>query len=304
MIRCSLFFYFFEFHIIQSPFSANIFPEGDEKMKQKTRLRIRALSLCLAAAVTALPKTAVSAETKKLNDQRKTGYSYYSLLNYYRTDYNRPSRATKGLIDHYEWGDETVYCVNPWMPAAEVSDQYAAQGSIYDWQGITFMQIPQEDGSRVPLVYTPQMIEDIALYAYFGYDYPGHSSEEYYAAAQKLIWERIVQKPVGVYVGNMGCEAVGCGGAPEADLSRQLNEINSLVNQFRNMKISWIPKRRPWIIWFPERIFERSASRIPMQVPISEGSWLKHKKKMDPPKKCGGPMWKPIWRHYALPGTR
>ena len=243
MIRCSLFFFFFfvffEFHIIQSPFSANIFPEGDEKMKQKTRLRIRALLLCLAAAVTALPKTAVSAETKKLNDQRKTGYSYYSLLNYYRTDYNRPSRATKGLIDHYEWGDETVYCVNPWMPAAEVSDQYAAQGSIYDWQGITFMQIPQEDGSRVPLVYTPQMIEDIALYAYFGYDYPGHNSEEYYAAAQKLIWERIVQKPVGVYVGNMGCEAVGCGGAPEADLSRQLNEINSLVNAFRNMKISW-----------------------------------------------------------------
>ncbi|MCR4950143.1 MAG: hypothetical protein K6A40_02340 [Solobacterium sp.] len=210
-------------------------------MKKKTEniRRKCAVLAVLTVLILSMGICTAEAETKKLTTSHKTGFSYYALLNYYRTDYDRPSRATHGLIDHYEWGNETVFCVNPWMPAADVSDQYSDSGDFYDWKGISYIEVPQEDGTRVPLVYTQDVIDEISLIAYFGYDYPGHQTERYYAAAQKLIWEQIIHKPVTVYTGNVECSDAACGGLPVADLSAEVQAIRALMDEFKLMRIGW-----------------------------------------------------------------
>lgn len=73
-------------------------------------------------------------------------------------------------------------------------------------------------------------IDYIKLISYFGYDYPGHHSDNYYMAAQELIWNRISGINIK-WVRNLNSSDV-------IDVSMEKQEIIELINKF-NVKPSF-----------------------------------------------------------------
>lgn len=71
--------------------------------------------------------------------------------------------------------------------------------------------------------------EYIEMVGYFGYEYPGHRTDKYWLAAQKLIWER-ANSNVSSRITN---GANGTGG--DMDLSRETNEILNLIANYKKM---------------------------------------------------------------------
>lgn len=68
-------------------------------------------------------------------------------------------------------------------------------------------------------------LSHIKLIAYFGYNYPGHSNQKYYMAAQELIWE---------YLNNIDItwtSTLDVNG-PKIDIESYKNEINTLIKTY------------------------------------------------------------------------
>lgn len=67
--------------------------------------------------------------------------------------------------------------------------------------------------------------EKLELIAYYGYEYPGHSTEKYYYATQALIWEIIGST-------NVSFTTLRNRGGEEINIDKEKNEIKELVNKF------------------------------------------------------------------------
>ncbi|MCR5450062.1 MAG: hypothetical protein K6F23_11805, partial [Solobacterium sp.] len=153
---------------------------------------------------------------------------------------NRRTNHIWGAVDLYKLDGEAVYCVNPWVEA--VNGTTYENSDFYKWYGdnnsVDYIRKGDNENAE-KLIYTESMIETLALIAFFGYDYPGHQTNEYYAAAQKIIWENITGKEVVIYKMNEtanqenGCWAEGCYGSQVADLSNEMNEIYTLIENYR-----------------------------------------------------------------------
>lgn len=66
------------------------------------------------------------------------------------------------------------------------------------------------------------ILEDIKLIAYYGYDYPGHNTDKYYLATQELIWKRISNPKVS-WIRDLSP-------AKELVITKEKEEINNLIN--------------------------------------------------------------------------
>lgn len=67
--------------------------------------------------------------------------------------------------------------------------------------------------------------EKLELIAYYGYEYPGHSTEKYYYATQALIWETMGST-------NVSFTTLKNRGGAEINIDKEKNEIKELVNKF------------------------------------------------------------------------
>ena len=190
-------------------------------------------------------------------EHQQTGYGHSALLNWWRTDdpKNPGGRRTAhiwGAVDRYTLGKNgpSVYCVNPWVTALEGSEHTYESSDWYDWPGIDGIYT-SEGGRKV--TFSKELIETIALISYFGYDYPfaDHKTNEYYAAAQEIIWENIIQSnnngvPIEVRIYKLNSGVTGCDGdendncyySPRADLSKEKAEIYRLIEEYRT-HINW-----------------------------------------------------------------
>lgn len=71
--------------------------------------------------------------------------------------------------------------------------------------------------------------EYIELVGYFGYDYPGHRTDNYWLAAQSLIWQK-ANSNISVRITN---GENGTGG--DYDLTKETNEILSLIENYKKL---------------------------------------------------------------------
>lgn len=82
------------------------------------------------------------------------------------------------------------------------------------------------------------ILDYVKLIAYYGYDYPGHDTDNYYMAAQELIWNNISDDYVE-WVIKMTPSSI-------VDISKEKNEIMSLINNhyqkpsFDNKEIQFV----------------------------------------------------------------
>jgi len=78
---------------------------------------------------------------------------------------------------------------------------------------------------------TNQQINQLELFGYFGYDYPGHNTTKYYLATQELIWE---------YMKNVNVRFTTAknGAGNEINLNTEKNEILKLIDEY-NKKINF-----------------------------------------------------------------
>ena len=76
--------------------------------------------------------------------------------------------------------------------------------------------------------YSDEVMNYIKLVAYYGYDNPNHNTMNYYLASQDLMWEKINGKTTKWVT---GLDVNG----PEIDVSKEKNEIISLINNHNNV---------------------------------------------------------------------
>lgn len=97
----------------------------------------------------------------------------------------------------------TAYCIDPGV--AINTDIYS---STEDWSIANLSN---------------EVKQKVRLYAYYGYDYPGHQSRYYYMASQELIWETITGRDTYWVTDNYY-------DAPRINIENEKNEIINLVN--------------------------------------------------------------------------
>ncbi len=124
---------------------------------------------------------------------------YSSQLNMDTGDYFS-SNQKKYIID-----GRIVYCVEP---------------------GINIMTMDYDFTSDLSKSnFSKDIIDKISLIGYFGYDYPGHQTDNYFLAAQELIWETIGNNEIHFTTG-----INDTGNMINIDFEK--NEIMSLVNHY------------------------------------------------------------------------
>ena len=125
---------------------------------------------------------------------------------YYQRDKDTGKTMT-GHANKFYLNGKLAYCIEPLV---QITDH--TYNSTTDWS-VVGLTDEQED-----------YIEKVG---YFGYEYPGHQTDRYYMAAQQLIWEK-ARNVETKYTTERG-------GGSEIDLSKEKNEILSLVNNYNSL---------------------------------------------------------------------
>lgn len=108
----------------------------------------------------------------------------------------------------YDMDGKAAYCIEPGVNI-----------TIYDYDGaIGYINSP----------YSDEINQKIGLIGYYGYNYPGHQTLRYRAAAQSLIWET-----TGGQIVEFWTEKYGNGSF--INLNKERNDIMSLVNSHYTM---------------------------------------------------------------------
>ena len=83
-------------------------------------------------------------------------------------------------------------------------------------------------------------LEYVKLVSYYGYDYPGHRTDNYYMAAQELIWDRLSGVNIK-WVKDLNPSLA-------LDVSKEKNEIVALAEEIfqGSGHISLLPAGSPW----------------------------------------------------------
>lgn len=111
----------------------------------------------------------------------------------------------------YVMDGRVVYCVEPGINI--MTREYDSTFSLFD------------SG------FSSDVLNSIGLIGYFGYDYPGHSTDNYFLATQELIWETIGNNEVHFTTGINNTGSL-------VDIESEKNEIMSLINNY-NVKPSF-----------------------------------------------------------------
>ena len=129
-------------------------------------------------------------------------------INYHRLDaifYNQivNGEIKSNHVTSFELNGRMAYCIEP---GVDINERFY---DITDWSAVNFSN---------------ELKEFIEKVGYYGYEYPGHQTNNYYIAAQELIWKKIkpdinvtwtTEKDLG---GNI------------IDISKEKEEILKLVN--------------------------------------------------------------------------
>ena len=124
---------------------------------------------------------------------------YQGNLYYYRTwsdDFDTDR------LNFYYLNGEVAYCIEP---GVHLTDN-------------TYIEV-----SNDYLPFNNEVLEKIKLIGYYGYEYPGHSNNNYKMATQSLIWETVKNMNVSFYTGKNKTGSL-------VDVSNEKNEIMNLVN--------------------------------------------------------------------------
>lgn len=121
---------------------------------------------------------------------------------------------TSGAVDtnyvtKFYLNGKIAYCIEPMK---DINDRVF--NSTTDW---SITNLSQTD------------IEYIEMVGYFGYEYPGHKTDNYWLAAQKMIWEK-VNSNVSVKF-----TTAANGGGSNIDLSNETKEILNLIEQYKTL---------------------------------------------------------------------
>lgn len=122
---------------------------------------------------------------------------------YYERNNPEETNYYAGTLKKFTIDGKNAYCLEPGLNSG--TDEYTME----KWEHSTLSKAIQKD---------------VALYAYYGVDYPGHQKLEYRAAVQALIWERILNDGSVVTF-----STAKKGGGIAIDVSREKNEIKELV---------------------------------------------------------------------------
>ncbi len=122
---------------------------------------------------------------------------------YYERDNETKTNYYAGTLKNFLLDGQVAYCIEPGVTA-----------------GSTYSTAETWEHSKL----APEIQKDIALYAYYGYDYPGHQKLKYRAATQALIWERILNDK-SVVTFSTGEKGTG----EKKDVTTEKNEILELV---------------------------------------------------------------------------
>ena len=96
----------------------------------------------------------------------------HRIEDYYVYYYDKSQERERYIYaNRYVFGTTTAYCL-------ELGKDISS--NIYTYS-TAFEELP----------YDKDTLDYIKIVAYYGYDYPGHNTVEYYMAAQELIWEKI-----------------------------------------------------------------------------------------------------------------
>ncbi len=114
-----------------------------------------------------------------------------------------------GTLKKFTIDGRNAYCIEPGVVPG--TDQYNAG----DWELSNIDKDVQKD---------------ITLYAYYGYDYPGHQTLNYRAATQALIWEKVQGNNTVV---TFSTETKG--GGEKVDVSTEKNAILALVRKHQDV---------------------------------------------------------------------
>lgn len=114
-----------------------------------------------------------------------------------------------GTLKKFTIDGKNAYCIEPGVVPG--TNQYVASG----WENSSL-----DDDVK----------KDITLYAYYGYDYPGHQTLKYRAATQALIWERVQGNNTHV---TFSTETKG--GGEKVDVTAEKNAILTLVRNHQSV---------------------------------------------------------------------
>ena len=127
----------------------------------------------------------------------------YKIEGVYSSQYNMDNGSYfSSNQKKYVMDGRVVYCIEP---------------------GINIMTREYESLDLSRSNFSQDVLDEISLIGYYGYDYPGHSTDRYFMATQELIWEVIGNNEVHFTTGinNTG---------DYIDIDYEKNEIMSLVN--------------------------------------------------------------------------
>lgn len=134
---------------------------------------------------------------------------------YYERNNEAGNNYYAGTLKEFSLNDKVAYCIEPGVDSG--TDEYSPE----KWEHSNLDSDIQND---------------IALYAYYGYDYPQHQTLKYRAATQALIWERILNDKSTVTYSE---GEKGTGRA--IDISTERDVITNLVKR-HNLKPSFDTK--------------------------------------------------------------
>ena len=128
----------------------------------------------------------------------------FDFSGYYYERSDNGSNYSSWRLENYYVDGNVAFCIEPGIP--EGTDQYV-QSSYNDWN------------------LSNSVKQKVLQIAYYGYQYPGHQTQEYRAATQALIWETILggNTKVTFSTGRYGTGTV-------YDVSVQKSVIMNLVN--------------------------------------------------------------------------
>ena len=116
--------------------------------------------------------------------------------------YDGVDRVHLFYAQRYTFNGVTAYCIEP---GVDINTEIYSSTTDF---GITNL--------------SNDVIEYIRLVAYYGYDYEGHNSMNYYLAAQELMWDKITNRET-YWVSTLDQNG------PRIDISREKEEIENLI---------------------------------------------------------------------------
>ena len=158
---------------------------------------MRKVLMILVFIIVLMGKQVYAQTNYKLTLEKQEGI-YYTR---YSSDFYKSS-----MFSIYKMGNNIVYCIEP-------TKQITTYNYI-DKDNYLSLNLSEEEK------------ENIALYGYFGREYPGHDNIRYSMASQALIWEATSNQKVTFWT-----EQYEKG--DEIDISKEKNEILELVNNHK-----------------------------------------------------------------------